>query len=626
MNDFDIVILHGAPSLYYKGIGLLRDFSLRASLTHGGELPLPLREVRKEEGKIVLDYSLLPFEEVLLTIEEEKGLLVMSIKASLSSFSKSFSSYFDARRTIVLTYFPFEEGGDFASLRFDEDRACLATSFPSSYKEVPLRSERLLLRHGDGVSGLFALPGTLECSLGKNEVVVSSGRECLTSIEGSFLALGRAKGVSALVASFEDLTAVPLSAMIKAPAYRLAYSPYEFYQDRYEEKDILKRVDELIEGGILLDAVILRGSFFQEEKGALADFELDPSRFPSGLKGLASALHARRLSLHVRVPLSGGSRFFSPTGDIARELGSHFEALPGGNLLIKPEQEAVAAVFSACLSFLASSGVDGLEVEGLSLLPRYYAGLLPSESLVDLFLKGLFPSLSLFKGGAAFAASSSKEARRFLGLPLVYDGHTSLTREKGFEESASELLLSASSLKGHPLVGPSVVPLGADALEGMVLSLLLDSPLVLSGPSGSGDLPFIKAFLRNGAPYGRAEGLPSLAASDLWSNALLENRAIKVISQAKGGYLFASFSKCPSPLKRELRYEDFPFDGEYLAIPSLGGQPSFFLLGVSLPYEVKKSQPVLYELIKLEDGACRVVNKSNLLRYEAAAPLKRFLK
>lgn len=626
MNDFDIVILHGAPSLYYKGIGLLRDFSLRASLTHGGELPLPLREVRKEEGKIVLDYSLLPFEEVLLTIEEEKGLLVMSIKASLSSFSKSFSSYFDARRTIVLTYFPFEEGGDFASLRFDEDRACLATSFPSSYKEVPLRSERLLLRHGDGVSGLFALPGTLECSLGKNEVVVSSGRECLTSIEGSFLALGRAKDVSALVASFEDLTAVPLSAMIKAPAYRLAYSPYEFYQDRYEEKDILKRVDELIEGGILLDAVILRGSFFQEEKGALADFELDPSRFPSGLKGLASALHARRLSLHVRLPLSGGARFFSPTGDIARELGSHFDTLPGGNLLIKPEQEAVAAVFSACLSFLASSGVDGLEVEGLSLLPRYYAGLLPSESLVDLFLRGLLPSLSLFKGGAAFAASSSKEARRFLGLPLVYDGHTSLTREKGFEESASELLLSASSLKGHPLVGPSVVPLGADALEGMVLSLLLDSPLVLSGPSGSGDLPFIKAFLRNGAPYGRAEGLPSLAASDLWNNALLENRAIKVISQAKGGYLFASFSKCPSPLKRELRYEDFPFDGEYLAIPSLGRQPSFFLPGVSLPYEVKKSQPVLYELIKLEDGACRVVNESNLLRYEAAAPLKRFLK
>ena len=626
MNDFDIVILHGAPSLYYKGIGLLRDFSLRASLTHGGELPLPLREVRKEEGKIVLDYSLLPFEEVLLTIEEEKGLLVMSIKASLSSFSKSFSSYFDARRTIVLTYFPFEEGGDFASLRFDEDRACLATSFPSSYKEVPLRSERLLLRHGDGVSGLFALPGTLECSLGKNEVVVSSGRECLTSIEGPFLALGRAKDVSALVASFEDLTAVPLSAMIKAPAYRLAYSPYEFYQDRYEEKDILKRVDELIEGGILLDAVILRGSFFQEEKGALTDFELDPSRFPSGLKGLASALHARRLSLHVRLPLSGGARFFSPAGDIARELGSHFDTLPGGNLLIKPEQEAVAAVFSACLSFLASSGVDGLEVEGLSLLPRYYAGLLPSESLVDLFLKGLLPSLSLFKGGAAFAASSSKEARRFLGLPLVYDGHTSLTREKGFEESASELLLSASSLKGHPLVGPSVVPLGADALEGMVLSLLLDSPLVLSGPSGSGDLPFIKAFLRNGAPYGRAEGLPSLAASDLWSNALLENRAIKVISQAKGGYLFASFSKCPSPLKRELRYEDFPFDGEYLAIPSLGGQPSFFLPGVSLPYEVKKSQPVLYELIKLEDGACRVVNESNLLRYEAAAPLKRFLK
>ena len=98
MNDFDIVILHGAPSLYYKGIGLLRDFSLRASLTHGGELPLPLREVRKEEGKIVLDYSLLPFEEVLLTIEEEKGLLVMSIKASLSSsvmgvtFSYSLSS------------------------------------------------------------------------------------------------------------------------------------------------------------------------------------------------------------------------------------------------------------------------------------------------------------------------------------------------------------------------------------------------------------------------------------------------------------------------------------------------------------------------------------------------------
>ncbi len=626
MNDFDIVILHGAPSLYYKGIGLLRDFSLQASLTHGGELPLPLREVRKEEGKIVLDYSLLPFEEVLLTIEEEKGLLVMSIKASLSSFSKSFSSYFNARRTIVLTYFPFEEGGDFASLRFDEDRACLATSFPSSYKEVPLRSERLLLRHGDGVSGLFALPGTLECSLGKNEVVVSSGRECLTSIEGSFLALARAKDVSALVASFEDLTAVPLSTMIKGPAYRLAYSPYEFYQDRYEEKDILRRVDELIEGGILLDAVILRGSFFQEEKGALADFELDPSRFPSGLKGLASALHARRLSLHVRLPLSGGARFFSPAGDIARELGSHFDTLPGGNLLIKPEQEAVAAVFFACLSFLASSGVGGLEVEGLSLLPRYYAGLLPSESLVDLFLKGLLPSLSLFKEGVGFATSSSKEARRFLGLPIVYDGRTSLTREKGFEESTSELLLSASSLKGHPLVGPSVVPLGEDALEGMVLSLLLDSPLVLSGPAGSGDLPFIKAFLRNGAPYGRAEGLPSLAASDLWSNALLENRAIKVISQAKGGYLFASFSKCPSPLKRELRYEDFPFEGEYLAIPSLGGQPSFFLPGVSLPYEVKKSQPVLYELIKLEDGACRVVNETSLLRYEATAPLKRFLK
>lgn len=626
MNDFDIVILHGAPSLYYKGIGLLRDFSLKASLTYGGELPLALREVRKEEGRIVLDYSLLPFEKVLLTVEEEKGLLVMSIKASLSSFSKSFSSYFDARRTVVLTYFPFEEGSDYSSLRFDEDRACLATSFPSSYKEVPLRSERLLLRHGGGVSGLFALPGTLECSLNRNEVVVSSGRERLTSIEGAFLALGRAKDVSAIVASFEDLMAVPLPSPVKAPAYRLAYSPYEFYQDRYEEKDILKRVDELIEGGVLLDAVILRGSFFQEEKGALVDFEFDPARFPSGLKGLAAALHARRLSLHVRVPLSGGPRFFSPTGDIAKELGSYFEALPGGNLLVKPEQEAVAAVFSACLSFLTSSGVDGLEVEGLSLLPRYYAGLLPSQSLVDLFLKGLGPSLSLFKEGAAFAASSSKEARRFRTLPLVYDGYTSLTREKGFEESTSELLLGASSLRGHPLVGPAVVPLGQDAIEGMVLSLLLDSPLILSGPAGSGDLPFIKAFLRNGASYARAEGLPSLAASDLWSNVLLENRAVKAMSRAQGGYLFASFSKCPSPLKRELRYEDFPLEGEYLAVPSLGGQPSFFLPGATLSYEVKKSQPVLYELIKLDDGACRVVDEPNLLRYEAAAPFKRFLK
>ncbi len=626
MSDFDIVLLHGSPSLYFRGSGLLRDFSLKASLTHGSELPLPLREVRREEGRILLDYSLLPFETVLLSIEEQKGLLVVSIKASLSSFSKSFSSYFDPRRTIVLAYSPFSQGGDYACLRFDEDRGSLQTSFPSSIKEVPAKTERLLLRHGNGVSGLFALPGRFDTSLGKNEVVVSSGRERLTAIEGPFLALGREKEAAALSARLEELVAVETPFQSKGPSYRLAYSPYEFYRDGYGEKEILRRVGELLSGDIRLDAVLLRGSCFREGKGALEDLELDERRFPSGAKGLSAALHARGVSLHVRVPLAGGARFFSPTGEIARELRPYFEALPGGSLLIKPEREAVGKVASACFSFLASSGVDGLEIEGLSLLGRYYGGLLPSASLVDLFLEGLAPSLPLFEGGTAFAVSSSKEARRYSGLPLVYDGHASLTREKGFEESLSELLLSAPTLSSHPLIGPAVVPFGPDAMEGMVLSLLLDSPLVLSGPSGGGDLPFLKAFLSNGTPFRHAKGLPFLAADEAWSNAILENRSAKVLVPSPGGYLFAAFSKCPTPLRRELHYQDFPFEGEYLAVPSFGGRPSFFLEGSSLSYEVRKGKPVLYELLKLEDGACRFVNEPTLLHYAESAPLKRFLK
>lgn len=626
MDGFDIVLLHGRPSLYRHGVGLLRDFSLSMSLSHGGELPLPLREVKRAGNRIVLDYSLLPFGKALLIFEERGEAIVARIEGELSSFSKAFSSYLGQKRTVVITYFPFDEASEVSALRFDEERLILSTSFPPSLREAKGDAERVLFRHGGGITGIECLPGPLDVRLSKNEIAVDCLGERQTAIEGDVFAVARGHTLRETVAILEKSIGREAPFPIRPPSYRLAYSPFEYFGDGYGKAEILARVDEFISNGIKPDCVLLRGEWFKTSGGAAYDFEADPERFPGGLAELVRELAERSVSLHVRVPLAGGRFFYARDGEIGSSFSGCFISLPGGSLLPRPEAAPLREFFSSVFSFLASKGIRGLEVEGLSLLSKHYGGLFTNDVLAERYLGAIGESLGFFGEGSAFASSLGNESRAIASLPLVYDGINAMTREEGFEESLSSFVLSSLSLKGHPIVGPSVVPLGKDAMEAMAFSLLLDSPLVVSGPAMKGDVPFIKAFMKNGRPYRAASGIPVLEESSSFSNPILENRVAKILSPYPGGYLFAAFSKCLTPLRRELSLSDFGIDGEYLALPSFGGQGSFLTAETPLTFEVRKGKPAFYELIRLEDGSCPLSEGPSLLRFDPTAKRKRFLR
>ena len=382
--------------------------------TSSGMQPLRLREQLKESTEHKWTGKLVNREngiEGYLWIEEERGTLLFSVELKLRQDELTQVSEFAAANCFAMTIENMSHMEKCLAGAMGENLWWMTPYFPKTLKEIPERTQNLLIKNGDLYTVYLPLQteeAVTEFSGYDKGVILgcSTYQEGGARIRGRFLAIRTGADPDACMEEiYRD--AMPERFLLRNDRVypeRLRYFGFcswdAFYSD-VSAAGLVEKLQEFKEKGIPVRWLLIDDGWMQTGDRKLRSFQEDRRKFPEGLKGFARKAKEEYDVEKVGVwhSLQGYWHGIEPGSELYAAQKENLVRTAAGYYVPAWEEGKAFAFFNAWHDYLKRQGIDFIKVDNQGGSGEYARNNMPRARAAATLLRGLEASALVNFGG-----------------------------------------------------------------------------------------------------------------------------------------------------------------------------------------------------------------------------------
>ncbi len=310
-----------------------------------------------------------------LVLEEKNKTLLFRVELSIEQKELTKVLDFGAKDCFVMQVEHICQLESLVAGAMEDNLWWMTPQFLKDIRDIPARTQNLLVRHENGYSVLLPMPTEQAvteitgCEAGM-KLSCSLYREGATRIAGQFLAVCRGEDPYACnEAIYRD--SVPEQFLLRKERQlpeRLRYFGFcswdAFYTD-VTAAGIEAKLQEFQDKGIAVHWVLIDDGWMQTRGRKLCAFEEDREKFPEGLKGFVQRIKAKYAVRWVGVwhSLQGYWHGIEPESRLYEEQSHNLEETAAGYIVPAWDRQKAYAFWNSWHSYLREQGIDFVKVD-----------------------------------------------------------------------------------------------------------------------------------------------------------------------------------------------------------------------------------------------------------------------
>ncbi len=554
----------------------LKDITLKLNLTKGRVITLDDFETEEAENSVKLKFFYSPkahLDHAYVTARFENDTVIIAFDIAVENEILSVWS-FSAEKAVSVDFTRnIKPDAVLGSMHPYLSSWWTFPTFTSTFKELDIETQNLLIREGDRHIHILPLcSGNFRCEFDGDGMHVSPGTSGIRQLVGDVLALTVADDPYTAVkhnyknARLDGAITVPLKEERTLPEMFSGFgwcTWNTFYHDVTAEK-IYEKLEEFKAKSIPVKWVMIDDGWSTRNGWYLCDFAVDPVKFPEGLGKCIERMKRDYGVEYVGVwhAFNGYWMGVEKDSPLHKSQEENLLLAPCGYYLPAIDEEKAFNFWNTWHSYLAENGVDFLKIDNQSCTSHLLAGTIPTAEAARIAHRAVERSVMKNFGGRVINCMGMDMenvfSREFTALSRNSDDFFP-EKERGF---VSHLLQNAYNAIWHGEMYYCDYDMWwsrhESAVQSGVLRAISGSPIYVSDKTGESDPECIMPTIEDNGEVMLCDGAAAPTLDCIYTDCRTSGTLMKIWNRSGDTFAAALFNVDDGIVADALKLSNIP--------------------------------------------------------------------